>query len=135
MIRPRAHARQRWTTQVSVKGLPASPKTGLGMAEHVAQATRALDAADQPDLIWGHVSARDPEGPVDEGIQVRLRRNRDRSCFLIGWHGEVLAGTGRRHVDYPIHAETSALDRRSTGSCTLILPQATDAFTSLDVPL
>lgn len=105
-------------------------------AETVAVATRALAAADQQDLVWGHLGLRDPDGrgvwmkasgwAFDEVTAERV--------VLVGWDGSVLAGTGSRHVEYPIH--TAILRARPDVDCVVHThPPAVTAFTSLDVPL
>lgn len=75
--------------------------------EQVALASRVLALEDHGDLVWGHVSVRDPAG---RGVwmkastwgfdEITLAR-----VLLVGWEGEVLAGEGRRHSEYPIHTE------------------------------
>jgi L-fuculose-phosphate aldolase len=73
----------------------------------VALGCRILDLEEQGDLIWGHVSARDPDG---RGIWMKgAGRGFDEvgpeHVLLVSWDGEVLEGDGRRHVEYPIHTE------------------------------
>lgn len=76
----------------------------------LAQGCRLLGAGDQNDLIWGHLSARDPEG---RGAWMKASGfsfdeiTSDRTV-LVGWSGEVLAGDQRRHAEYPIHTEILA---------------------------
>jgi L-fuculose-phosphate aldolase len=76
----------------------------------VSLGCRVLAAEDQGDLVWGHVSARDPEGRgawmkaatlgFDEvGVDQVLLVDRD---------GEVREGRGRRHAEYPLHTEVMA---------------------------
>jgi ribulose-5-phosphate 4-epimerase/fuculose-1-phosphate aldolase len=77
------------------------------LREQVALGCRILGLEDQGDFVWGHVSARDPEG---RGIWMKASTygfeeiGRDR-VILVSWDGEVLEGTGRRHIEYPIHSE------------------------------
>lgn len=71
----------------------------------VALGCRILDAEDQGDLVWGHVSARDPEG---RGIWMKASswgfdEIGPEKVILVSWEGEVLEGDGRRHLEYPIH--------------------------------
>jgi L-ribulose-5-phosphate 4-epimerase len=73
----------------------------------VAVGCRILALEDQGDFIWGHVSVRDPEG---RGVWMKASTwgfeeiTADR-VILVSWEGEVLAGDGRRHIEFPIHTE------------------------------
>lgn len=76
-------------------------------AVEVAVGSAVLDAAGLGDMVWGHVSLRDTAGRgawlkaggwgLDEVTPERV--------LLVGWNGDCLAGTGRVHVEYPIHTE------------------------------
>ena len=102
----------------------------------VAQACRVLAGADQGDLVWGHVSRRDPGGVgvwmkaaswgFDE-VSARevVRSDRD---------GAVLEGVGRRHAEYPIHTEILAARPDMKAVVHTHAPHAV-AFASLGVPL
>jgi L-fuculose-phosphate aldolase len=73
----------------------------------VALGCRILEREDQGDLIWGHVSARDPQG---RGIWMKasalgLDEISLEQVILVSWSGEVLEGDHRRHIEYPIHTE------------------------------
>jgi L-fuculose-phosphate aldolase len=77
------------------------------LREQVALGCRILDREDQGDLIWGHVSARDPQG---RGIWMKASslgfdEIAADHVILVSWDGEVLSGEGRRHAEYPIHTE------------------------------
>jgi L-fuculose-phosphate aldolase len=78
-----------------------------GLRDEVALGCRILATEDQGDFVWGHVSARDPDG---RGVWMKAAGwgfeeiGRDR-VILVGWEGEVLEGEGRRHIEYPIHTE------------------------------
>jgi L-fuculose-phosphate aldolase len=73
----------------------------------VAVGSRILGAAGQADWIWGHAALRDANGrgvwmkAADYGFEEIVA---DR-VLLVGWDGEVLDGTGRAHLEYPIHTE------------------------------
>ncbi|MGZ4507687.1 MAG: class II aldolase/adducin family protein [Nocardioidaceae bacterium] len=75
--------------------------------ELVATSCRVLAAAGQDDLIWGHVSCRDPEG---RGVWLKSAEwglseiSADR-VHLVDEEGKVLDGGGTRHSEYPIHTE------------------------------
>jgi Ribulose-5-phosphate 4-epimerase and related epimerases and aldolases len=65
----------------------------------VALGCRILGFEDQGDFVWGHVSARDPEG---RGIWMKAATHGfeeigPEQVILVSWDGEVLEGDGRRH--------------------------------------
>ena len=73
----------------------------------VATASRILAAAGQGDLIWGHASARDPDG---HGVWLKsarwgLEEVIPERVHLVSEDGQVLEGDGSRHSEYPIHTE------------------------------
>ncbi|TFV74921.1 class II aldolase/adducin family protein [Blastococcus sp. CT_GayMR19] len=102
----------------------------------VSLGCRVLGDAGQGDLIWGHVSARDPEG---RGVWMKasglgFEEVRPADVILVSWDGEVLEGEGRRHAEYPIHTE--AMRRRTdVGSVIHTHSPAAVALGSLGVPL
>lgn len=78
--------------------------------ELVALSSRILGQSDQGDLVWGHSSARDPEG---RGVWMKasgwgLEEITPDRVQLVSPAGEVLEGTGSRHSEYPIHTEVMA---------------------------
>ncbi|MPZ87338.1 MAG: class II aldolase/adducin family protein [Nitriliruptorales bacterium] len=78
--------------------------------ELVALGCRVLGAAEQSDLVWGHLSARDPGG---RGIWMKastwgFEEIDAERVLLVSRDGEVLEGDGRRHAEYPIHTEVIA---------------------------
>ncbi len=77
------------------------------LREQVALGCRILALEDQGDFVWGHVSARDPEG---RGVWMKasalgFEEIGPDNVILVSWDGEVLEGDGRRHAEYPIHTE------------------------------
>src|SRR5690348_15729807 len=79
----------------------------MGLRDDVALGCRILDVEEQGDFVWGHVSARDPEG---RGIWMKAAglgfdEMRAEHVILVSWEVEVLEGDGRRHLEYPIHTE------------------------------
>lgn len=59
------------------------------------------------DLIWGHVSARDPDG---RGVWIKqanwgLEEITPSRVHLVSPDGDVVEGDGMRHSEYPIHTE------------------------------
>jgi ribulose-5-phosphate 4-epimerase/fuculose-1-phosphate aldolase len=100
------------------------------------QASRALAAGGQADMVWGHASIRDPGGrgawmksagwgleEIDAGRVVLVTRD-----------GEVAEGEGPRHIEYPIHTEIMAA-RPDIGSVVHTHSSAANEFAALDVPL
>ena len=102
----------------------------------VEQACKALMAAGQDDMVWGHASCRDPDG---RGAWMKSSgwgfEEVDASrILLVSPKGEVLEGGGRRHIEYPIHTEI--MNRRSdVGAVVHTHSDAANAFSALDVPL
>jgi ribulose-5-phosphate 4-epimerase/fuculose-1-phosphate aldolase len=77
------------------------------LREQVALGCRVLGREDQSDFVWGHVSARDPDG---RGVWMKaatwaFEEIGPEQVILVSWDGEVLEGDGRRHIEYPIHTE------------------------------
>lgn len=73
----------------------------------MALGCRILGVEDQGDFVWGHVSARDPDG---RGVWMKastwgFEEIGPEQVILVSWDGEVLEGDGRRHVEFPIHTE------------------------------
>lgn len=93
-------------------------------------------AAGQSDMVWGHASVRDPEG---RGAWMKSAgwgfEEVDASrVVLVSRDGTVLDGSGRRHIEYPIHTEI--MDRRDdVGAVVHTHSDAANAFSALDVPL
>jgi len=102
----------------------------------VATGCRVLGDADQGDLIWGHVSARDPGG---RGVWMKanglgFEEVGPDDVILVGWDGDVLRGDRRRHAEYPIH--TGAVRARpDVGAVVHTHSRAAVALGALGVPL
>jgi L-ribulose-5-phosphate 4-epimerase len=80
------------------------------LREKVALACRIMAASGSGDFIWGHVSARDPQG---RGVWLKqaswgLEEITSDRVHLVSAAGEVLDGEGQRHSEYPIHTEIMA---------------------------
>jgi ribulose-5-phosphate 4-epimerase/fuculose-1-phosphate aldolase len=80
------------------------------LRSEVALGCRVLGAEDQGDLVWGHVSARDPDG---RGAWMKastygFEEVGPEQVMLVNADGQVLEGEGRRHAEYPIHTEVMA---------------------------
>ena len=73
----------------------------------VVRGGRVLALAGLSDMVWGHVSARDPAG---RGVWMKasglgFEEVTDDDVLLLDWDGNVLAGRGAPHREYPIHTE------------------------------
>jgi ribulose-5-phosphate 4-epimerase/fuculose-1-phosphate aldolase len=68
---------------------------------------RVLAAAGLSDMVWGHVSARDPQerGVWMKAAGLGFEEVTEETVLLVDPAGEVLAGEGERHSEYPIHTE------------------------------
>ena len=104
--------------------------------EKVALGCRVLGAADQSDLVWGHLSARDPDG---RGVWMKASTwgfeeiSPDR-VVLVDRDGQVLEGDGRRHIEYPIHTEVMAA-RPDVGAVVHTHSRSAVAFGATGQPL
>jgi L-fuculose-phosphate aldolase len=106
------------------------------LRELVSLGCRVLGAAAQQDLIWGHLSARDPEG---RGVWMKasglaFAEVTPDDVVLVSWDGDVLEGKGRRHAEYPIHTEVMRA-RSDVGAVVHSHAASAVAFAALDVPL
>ena len=101
-----------------------------------AAANRALGASGQSDMVWGHASVRDPE---DRGVWMKaagwsFEEVTSARVALVTPAGEVLAGSGPRHIEYPIHTEVMKA-RPDVSSVVHTHAPAAVAFAALDEPL
>jgi ribulose-5-phosphate 4-epimerase/fuculose-1-phosphate aldolase len=104
--------------------------------EQVVAASLALGAAGHSDMVWGHVSVRDPDG---RGAWMKaagwgLAEVAADRVLLVSAAGDVLAGQGRRHIEYPIHTEVMGARADVHAVVHTHAPAAT-SFASLDVPV
>lgn len=79
-------------------------------AEEVALGCRVLAAHGNADLIWGHLSRRDPGGG---GVWLKsagygMEEITPDRVALVDREGALLAGGDRVHLEYPIHTEIMA---------------------------
>ena len=112
------------------------PVDAAGAVRLAVQASRALAAAGQADMVWGHASVCDPGG---RGVWMKcagwgLEEIDGRKVVLVGWDGSVLDGAGPRHIEYPIHTEIMAA-RPDVGSVVHTHSPAANEFAALGVPL
>jgi ribulose-5-phosphate 4-epimerase/fuculose-1-phosphate aldolase len=104
--------------------------------DEVVRASRALAAAGLTDMVWGHAAIRDPDG---RGVWMKaagwgFEETEAERVVLISPDGEVLSGTGSRHIEYPIHIEI--MRQRPDVNCTVHThAPALSAFACLDTPL
>jgi L-fuculose-phosphate aldolase len=106
------------------------------LREEVALGCRILALEDQGDFVWGHVSARDPDG---RGVWMKastlgFEEIAAENVILVSWDGEVLEGDGRRHAEWPIHTETMRARRDVHSVVHTHAPWAV-AFASTEQPL
>jgi L-fuculose-phosphate aldolase len=80
---------------------PRTPK------QLIVTACRVLERAGQADMVWGHVSIRDPDGRGVwlKGSNLGFDEVSVETVILLSWEGEILEGAAGRHVEYPIHTE------------------------------
>ncbi len=112
---------------------PGDPEDAIRLA---VQASRALAAAGQADMVWGHASVRDPGG---RGAWMKsagwgLEEIDAAKIVLVSPDGEVASGEGPRHIEYPIHTEIMAA-RPDVGSVVHTHSPAANEFAAIDVPL
>ena len=106
------------------------------VAEDVVRASKALAAAGLTDMVWGHAAIRDPGG---QGVWMKaagwgFEEIEDSRVLLVSLGGDVLSGSGKRHIEYPIHTEI--MRQRPDVGCTVHThAPALSAFACLDVPL
>jgi ribulose-5-phosphate 4-epimerase/fuculose-1-phosphate aldolase len=118
------------------------PADAAGAAALAVQASLALAAAGQADMVWGHASVRDPGG---RGAWMKsagwgLEEIDAGKVILVSPDGSVLdgpegfTGAGPRHIEYPIHTAIMAA-RPDAGSVVHTHSPAANEFAALDVPL
>lgn len=110
--------------------------TPIQAAIEAVRANQALAVAGHTDMVWGHASVRDPEGrgvwmkASEWGFEeVTIGR-----MVLVTPDGEVLEGTEKRHIEFPIHTEMMLMNKNVNAVVHTHAPMA-NAFAALDVPL
>lgn len=109
---------------------------GQETRELVALGSRVLGAQAHGDLVWGHLSARDPggRGAWMKRSTIGFEEVEAADVLLVDRDGEVLEGDGRRHAEYPIHTEIMAA-RPDVGAVVHSHARHAVAFAALGVPL
>lgn len=102
----------------------------------VSLGCRILAREGHGDLVWGHVSARDPEG---RGVWIKraglgFDEVGSEDVILVSPAGDIAVGEGRRHAEYPIHTEVVAA-RDDVGAVVHTHAPHAVAFGALDRPL
>jgi ribulose-5-phosphate 4-epimerase/fuculose-1-phosphate aldolase len=102
----------------------------------VSLGCRILAREGHGDLVWGHVSARDPDGRGVwiKGAGLGFDEVGPDDVILVSPAGEVAQGQGRRHAEYPIHTEVAAARDDVDAVVHTHAPQAV-AFGALEQPL
>lgn len=115
------------------RGEQAVPTALLG---ELVTAGRILVHAGQGDMVWGHVSVRDPHGRGVwlKGSGLGLEELTTDDVVLIDRDGSVLDGGGRRHKEFAIHTEVMAA-RPDVGCVIHTHPPAPVALAAIDEPL
>src|SRR3981189_944891 len=120
-------------TDDAARYVPADQDAAITLA---VDGCRVPAAAGQADMVWGHPSVRDPAG---RGVWMKasgwgFEEVDAGRIVLVSPAGEVLAGTGPRHIEYPIHTEVMAA-RPDVGAVVHTHSPAACEFAALDVPL
>ncbi|MPZ61397.1 MAG: class II aldolase/adducin family protein [Propionibacteriales bacterium] len=106
------------------------------LRREVALGCRVLDREGQGDFIWGHVSARDPQGRGAwlKGAGLGFDEITSDDVILVDRDGGLLEGEGRVHFEYPIHTEVLAA-RPDVGAVVHTHAEAAVAFAATGMPL
>lgn len=86
---------------------PGTPADDQEICRDVSLACQILAANGHDDFVWGHVAIRDPRG---RGVWMKagglgFEEVTPADVVLVGFDGELVAGAGRRHAEWPIHTE------------------------------
>jgi L-fuculose-phosphate aldolase len=102
----------------------------------VALGCAVLGAEGHGDLIWGHVSTRDPDGGGVwmKAASLGFEEVGAGDVLLVTSDGTIAHGEGRRHAEYPIHTEIVAA-RPDVHAVVHTHAMHAVAFGSLGVPL
>ncbi|MFT4306133.1 MAG: class II aldolase/adducin family protein [Microbacterium sp.] len=113
-----------------------SAGTDAAARRRVVEASAALAAAGQQDMVWGHVAVRDPDGRgvwmKRSGIGFDEVGHDD--VHLVDWSGALLEGVGKPHIESHIHLQIQRA-RPDVAASVHSHPVVVNAFSSLGVPL
>jgi len=104
--------------------------------QQVAQGSSVLAANGHSDMVWGHLSVRDPEG---RGIWIKqaglgFEEVKANNVQLVSWDGELLVGAGQIHLEYHIHAQVMQA-RPDVGAVVHSHPEACVTLAATGMPL
>ncbi|WP_283134557.1 class II aldolase/adducin family protein [Rhizohabitans arisaemae] len=105
-------------------------------AAQVALGCRVLAANGHTDMVWGHLSQRDPDGRDVwlKGAGYGYQEVTPDRVVRIDRDGRRLAGTGRVHLEFPIHTEIMAV-RPDVGAVVHSHAEAAVVFAATGLPL
>ena len=91
-----------------IEATPSSDSLPREQLDELAKAARILELSGHGDRIFGHIAMRDARGRgfwlKRSGISLgEVFDHRD--FLLVNFDGDVLAGEGKLHSEWPIHAE------------------------------
>ena len=106
------------------------------LLDQLVTACRILGSEGQGDMVWGHLSVRDPGG---RGLWMKaaglgLEEVTRDDLVLVDREGTVLAGERPRHSEFPIHTEVMAA-RPDVGCVVHTHARAPVAFAAIEEPL
>jgi ribulose-5-phosphate 4-epimerase/fuculose-1-phosphate aldolase len=109
------------------------------MSDQLAELVTACEVLGwygQEDLIWGHAAVRDAgnRGAWMKSSGFGLEEMTQELLVLVDESGSTLAGTGRRHVEYPIHTEIMKVRPDVNAVVHTHWPQVV-AFAATEMPL
>ena len=112
--------------------LPAAPS----VLQRVVEASWALAAAGQEDMVWGHVAVRDPDG---RGVWMKaagwsLEEVTEDRVLLVDWDGHRAEGAGKPHLESHIHLAVMQA-RPDVHASAHTHPAAVNAFSALGTSL
>jgi ribulose-5-phosphate 4-epimerase/fuculose-1-phosphate aldolase len=110
--------------------------TDADAASLVSIASQTLAVGGLSDLVWGHVSVRDhaARGVWMKSAGWGFEEVMPGRVLLVSDSGEVLVGSGQRHIEYLIHTHVMAY-RPDVGAVVHAHSDVVNAFASLEVPL
>lgn len=110
--------------------------TARAVRQQVSLGCAVLDLEGQSDLIWGHVSARDPDsrGTWMKAAGLAFEEVTESDVLLIDRDGTLLEGEGKVHLEYPIHTEVLAA-RPDVGAVVHTHAEAAVAFAATGMEL